>query len=259
MTGWIVATILLLTSLLLAYRVHREREKRIQQGAGATWPIPSVSLHELDPVFTPGPFGPTLETEVVFIGRGPTEVPGGTSDAEAWVLAVLAKRARHMFEFGTCTGKTTYLWSRNAPPGSEVVTITLAPEQQGEYVASEGDDKTDTSYALRESAFADFLYSGTTAASAVTQLFGDSKAFDETAYLDWADLVFVDGSHARSYVESDSRKAMRIAKPGGLVLWHDYAGPRHAPGVYAALNELAGTAALRHVRGTTFVAWRRPA
>jgi hypothetical protein len=258
MMGWIVATLLLLTSVVLAYRVHREREKRIQQGAGASWPIRSISLPELDPVFTPGRFGPTLDTEVTFIGRGPTEVPGGTSDAEAWILAVLAKRARRMFEFGTCTGKTTYLWASNAAPGAEVATITLAPEQQGEYVASEGDDRTDTTYALRESAFADFLYSGTPAAASITQLFGDSKAFDETPYLDWADLVFVDGSHARSYVESDSRKAMRIAKPGGLVLWHDYAGPRHAAGVYFALNELAKTVALHHVRGTTFVAWRRP-
>ena len=259
MTAWLVAALLAITSIVLAYRVHRERQKRIQQGPNASWPIRSIDLTELDPMFTPGPFGPSLDTEVAFIGRGPTEVPGGTSDAEAWILAVLAKRARHMFEFGTCTGKTTYLWSRNAAPGAEVVTITLAPEQQKEYVASEGDHESDTSYALRESAFEEFLYSGTSAEAGITQLFGDSKAFDESRWVNWADLVFVDGSHARSYVESDSVKAMRIVKPGGLVLWHDYAGPRHAAGVFSALNELARTTALRHVRGTTFVVWRRPA
>ena len=91
------------------------------------------------------------------------------------------------------------------------------------------------------------------------QLYGDSKQFDETPFFDWADLVFVDGSHAQSYVESDSAKAMRIVKPGGLVLWHDYAGPGHAPGVFAALNALANTVPLRHVDGTTFAMWRRPA
>ena len=70
--------------------------------------------------------------------------------------------------------------------------------------------------------------------------------------------MFVDGSHARSYVENDSRKAVRIVRPGGLVLWHDYAGPRHAPGVFTALNALAASVPLRHVCHTTFVAWRRP-
>jgi hypothetical protein len=70
--------------------------------------------------------------------------------------------------------------------------------------------------------------------------------------------VFVDGSHARSYVESDSAKAMRMVKPGGLVLWHDYAGRGHAPGVFAALNALSHTVPLCVVEGTTFAMWRRP-
>jgi hypothetical protein len=47
--------------------------------------------------------------------------------------------------------------------------------------------------------------------------------------------------------------------PGGLVLWHDYAGPRHAPGVYRALNELARRLPLVRLEGTTLVAYRRPA
>jgi predicted O-methyltransferase YrrM len=215
-------------------------------------------LDVLDPVFTAGPFGATLDTEVSFIGHGPIAVPGGTSDVEAWILAVLAKRALHMFEFGTCTGKTSYLWSRNSSPGARVVTLTLLPSQQGQYKDAPGDAATDTQHALVESTFVDFLYTGTPAAAAITQLYGDSKEFDDSPYHDWADLVFVDGSHAKSYVESDSHKAMRMVKPGGLVLWHDYAGSGHAPGVYQTLNALSKSVPLRHVRGTTFVAWRRP-
>lgn len=41
-------------------------------------------------------------------------VPGGTSDTEAAILAVMATDAMRMFEFGTCTGKTTY------PSGREI-------------------------------------------------------------------------------------------------------------------------------------------
>jgi len=31
------------------------------------------------------------------------------SNIETWILAVLAKNSRWIFEFGACTGKTTYL------------------------------------------------------------------------------------------------------------------------------------------------------
>jgi hypothetical protein len=258
MNGWIVAALLGALCVVLAVRILGERARRKQQGLFSPWPLKRIRLHELDPVFTPGPFGPTIATEVSFIGRGPIRVPGGTSDAEAWILAVLAKRAERLFEFGTCTGKTAYLWSRNAPEHARINTLTLAPSQQHEYVKGADDTDQDTKFALNESVFEEFLYSGTACAERVGQLYGDSKQFDETPYLDWADLVFVDGSHARSYVESDSVKAMRIVKPGGLVLWHDYAGPGHAPGVFQALNALAGTVPLRHVDGTTFAMWRRP-
>ncbi len=258
MLGWTFAGLFAVLAFFLGIRLQRERWRRKAHHPNTTWVIPGVSLDELDPAFTPGPFGATLATEVAFVGRGPIAVPGGTSDAEAWVLAVLAKSATQMFEFGTCTGKTAYLWARNAPADARVVTLTLAPDQQVEYAKASGDATTDTKFALRESAFEHFLYSGTPYEHAVTQLYGDSKQFDETAWRDWADLVFVDGSHAHSYVESDSAKAMRIVRPGGLVLWHDYAGPRHAPGVFSVLNALSKTVELRHVRGTTFVMWRRP-
>ncbi len=259
MVGWIVAVCASLVALIALFRVLTDRARRKQRGLFASWPVPMISLSELDPVFTPGPFGPTRDTEVQFIGRGPIMVPGGTSDAEAWVLAVLAKRALCAFEFGTCTGKTSYLWSRNAPAGARIVTLTLSPDQTTTYSAASGDTAQDRGFALRESAFTEFLYSGTDSAAMIDQRFGDSKQLDESPWLGWADLVFVDGSHARSYVESDSAKAMRIVKPGGLVLWHDYAGPRHAPGVFAALNALSQSLPIRHVQGTTFVAWRRPA
>jgi hypothetical protein len=259
MAGWVVSLVLAVAVIVLALRLSRERRRRKELQLAATWPIASINLDALDAVFTPGPFGPSRETEITFIGRGPIAVPGGTSDAEAWVLAVLAKRATHLFEFGTCTGKTAYLWSRNAMPGARIVTLTLAPAQHSDYALAEGDTATDARYALDESSFVDFLYSGTAAADAITQLYGDSKQFDASPWHEWADLVFVDGSHARSYVESDSQKAMKMVKPGGLVVWHDYAGEAHAIGVFQALNELAKSLALRHVRGTTFVVWRRPA
>ena len=141
-------------------------------------PIRRVPPEAVDPVLKPGPLGPTIATEVAFIGRGPYVVDGGTSDAEAWILAVLATRARRMFEVGTCTGKTAYLWARNSPPDAHVVTVTLAPDHLDEYRAEASDDPTDVQFALRESSHTEFLYSGTPVAGKVEQLFADSKTLD---------------------------------------------------------------------------------
>lgn len=74
--------------------------------------LPQVSASFLSKLFEVNEYGPTFNAEVSYIGRGDLIVPGGTSDAEAWILAVLAKQSKTMFEFGTCTGKTTYLWAK---------------------------------------------------------------------------------------------------------------------------------------------------
>jgi hypothetical protein len=255
----VLAVVWFVVSIVLALSLLRQRSARKQRNLLGEWPIARVTPEAVDPVFAPGPFGPTLDTEVAFVGRGPYVVDGGTSDAEAWILAVLARRAKLLFEFGTCTGKTAYLWARNAPPDARVVTLTLAPENVSSYQRDAADDPTDVAFALKESTHTDFLYSGTPAAARVEQLFGDSKTFDVSRWAGRCDLVFVDGSHAYSYVASDSEKALQLVAPGGLVLWHDYAGPRHAPGVYRALNELSRRVPLVRLEGTTLVAYRKPA
>ena len=250
---WLWVTIALIAGWFAHDLYQQDRRRRMR----VKWPIRTVPLAELDPVFKTNDLGPTLATEVSFVGRGPLIVPGGTSDAEAWVLSTLAKSAQNIFEFGTCTGKTTYLVARNSPPEASVTTITLAPEQSGDYVREAGDSRQNVKAALRESKLTHFLYNGTSVEPKVRQLFGDSKAFDETPYLNSCDLIFVDGSHAYSYVLSDSRKALRMVKPGGVILWHDYVGPEEE-GVFRGMNELAQELPLVHVEGTTFIAYRKP-
>lgn len=250
--------LLLVAEAVTLHGYLRERGARKQRSLLKEWPIRAVLPDAVDPIFRPGPFGPTLETEVAFVGRGPFDVQGSTTDVESWMLAVLAKRARCLFEFGTCMGRTTYLWARNSPADARVITLTLAPDERSIYRQEVNDDAGDTAAALSESAYTSFLYSGTPEASKVEQLFGDSKALDIAPWSGACDLVFVDGSHAYSYVMSDSEKALALVRPGGLVLWHDYAGPSHSPGVYRALNELAERVPLVRITGTMFVAYRAP-
>lgn len=257
MLGYVLAGILGGLLLAAVWRLRRYRAKFEQTGLLGAWPIPKVALAEVDPLLGMGELGPKVEAQTHFLPD--TNVQGGISNLETWVLTALAKRASLIVEFGTCTGKTTYLLARNAPADCRVVTLTLGPEQLGVYSDGPEDAARDRREAIRESNHVRFFYTATEVEPKVRQVFADSKMFDESEYAGACDLVFVDGSHAASYVESDSRKALRMVRPGGFVFWHDYRGPGRAPGVYRTLNELARTLPLRHVAGTSLVFYRAPA
>lgn len=268
--AWALAGASTLTATGLLVRVAKDRAKLHQRGLIGRWPIPVVEAGEVVASMRAGELGPSLDSLVQITAS--IGVRGGISELESCFLCAAAKESAsdptsdpvRIFEFGTCTGKTTYLLALNAPvsrAGNEprVVTLTLAPDQVTTYQKGGGDDPRDTHAAIKESAFTRFYYSGTAMEGRITQLFGDSKAFDTLGHEGQYDLVFVDGSHARSYVESDSRMAMKMVKPGGLVAWHDYRGPWRARGVWTTLNTLAKTHELRLIKGTSIVVWRRPA
>jgi hypothetical protein len=217
-------------------------------------PIPLVGLNEFHEVFAQTGPGLNRETEVSFIGGW---VPGGTNCFESWVLSVLAKQATSLFEFGTCSGKTTYLWAKNSPAEARIITLTLGKNQHADYQTAKGDNLLAAHYALTESVFDRFIYSGTPVEHKITQLFGDSKRFDETPYLKQCDLIFVDGSHAYSYVKNDTEKALRMLREGGLLLWHDYRFRNvETRGVRRYLDELSETLPLIRLHETCFVAYR---
>src|SRR6185369_3239039 len=71
------------------------------------------------------------------------------------------------------------------------------------------------------------------------------------------DLIFIDGSHAYSYVKNDTEKALRMLKEGGLLLWHDYRYRNlETRGVRQYLDELSETLPLIRLDETTIVAYR---
>lgn len=216
--------------------------------------IRSIPIWELDPLFEITPTGPSLRTEVAHIAA--VRVVGGVSDLESWILCCLAKQSRNVFEFGTATGKTTYLMARSSPQ-ARIVTLTLAPDQTGHASHDKTDDATAIAAARSESSFDTFVYSGTEAEPRIEQHFGDSKVFDEAPYAGAMDLIFVDGDHTESYIRSDTEKAMRMLAPGGWLLWHDFRGAREIPGVWRYLHDLNRSLDLVHIEGTALVAYHK--
>ena len=66
--------------------------------------------------------------------------------------------------------------------------------------------------------------------------------------------MFVDGAHAYSYVKSDTEKALRMIRPGGVIVWHDFSPA--CPGVWKYLGELAATHPVGHIAGTRLAVLR---
>ena len=175
-------------------------------------------------------------------------------------LAVLAQAAAQIppggivVEIGTFDGRTTLNLALNADEAS-VFTLDLPPDERAAFSLAPGERQ----YVDKPRPGARFRDCGPAwrgAAGRITQLLGDSATFEWSPYDGRAGLVFVDGSHAYEYVRKDSQTAMRLVAKGGIVLWHDYG---RWEGVSRALDELEAERrlGLRHIAGTSLVAWRR--
>ncbi len=146
---------------------------------------------------------------------------------------------RTAFEIGTFNGGTTRLLAETLPDDGKVWTIDLAPSDFDATQAPEGFAGSQVGLAYRDSP----------AAGKITQLFGNSLVYDFSAYRRSADLVLVDAGHEYPNGLVDSRSALALVRPGGLILWDDFAPYWHGlvNGICDAmtgrdLRRLAGTA-----------------
>ena len=161
-----------------------------------------------------------------------------------------------MFEFGTGTGRIAYLWAVNSPSDATITTLALHPDQVNDYEMDPHDSAKGSTVALRESCHQRFIYTGTPVEYKVKQVFSDSKKCDEEPFLNSCDLIFIDGSHTLSYIVNDTEKALRMVKPNGLILWHDYRRGSEPRDVEVFLNKLSATKKLLHIAGTSLVVFR---
>ncbi|MEW6077406.1 MAG: class I SAM-dependent methyltransferase [Thermodesulfobacteriota bacterium] len=80
----------------------------------------------------------------------------------------------------------------------------------------------------------------------VCQIYCDSRDWDISNYPEgFFDSVLIDGGHSREVVISDTRKALSLVRPGGLVMWHDFCPVKEVyetfesvRGVYDAVSEI---------------------
>jgi predicted O-methyltransferase YrrM len=206
------------------------------KGAGA---IPTRSIFEVvpDATSTQVKLQNFFEIPIYQTGKTyPMIETGGVAARESCYLVMLlgTTKAKTIIEFGTSYGDTTLLLALNSPPDAVVLTTDL-PEWSAvgiKFMEPDANPKVQCGYAR-------------------------TQDWDLSAYRGATDFVFIDAGHAYDDIVADSRKALDLLAPGGIICWHDYRFKfRHD--VVKALDDLHRHTPLIHLQYTSLVFYRRP-
>lgn len=171
---------------------------------------------------------------------------------ELAIMGVLSKNATNILEFGTGTGRTTWVMAKNSPATAKILTLNLLPSMMDE-VRIDKDDWDATDSIASDSKYTEFFFDKSDIAHKITLKSIDSKLFDESTISEKFDLIFVDGGHSYSYVKNDTEKAFKLLAPGGVIVWDD---ADSISDVARYLNDLSKTKEIFHISNTKFAVYR---
>lgn len=187
-------------------------------------------------------------------------LPGDGIDnsiAELAYLALITRAVKpeRIFEIGTFHGRTALNFALNSGPEAVIYTLDLPPEERIDAVrrAHPADaaliKKSDTGLYFRQRV----------ESSQIHQLYGDSVQFDFTPYLGKIDLVFIDGAHDYRTASTDTTNALRIIKPGGWIVWHDFGNYGDYNDVTRAVLDLLPPSGVFQIDNTQLAIYQKPA
>ena len=250
----VLIILLIATNIITIYRLKR---KKIKKYFGKSF-IKSVNLEKVNKIFesekiSENLYGPKKDVIVKsFCVPSGQDTVGITSDYEAWILSSLSKISKNIFEFGTCSGKTTTLMALNSPNDSKIITLTLDSNQAKNLSLDSQDNKVSIRNIINESNYNKFIFSGKEYEKKISVMFMDSRKLNTDEYLNKFDLIFIDGGHTYSIIENDSIKAFKMIKMGGIILWHDYVpGKTSDKDVVKYLNKISKDKKIFHIENTS--------
>ena len=253
MNNYFIAGLIFL-NLLIIYYYNKKKIKNLFFKQKIT----SVDIAEVNEIFLPSKnteFKFPKEDVVIkiFFINPSFEVVGMTSDYEAWILSCLAKSSKNIFEFGTCSGKTTALLALNSSPESKVYSITLDPAALSNLsLGNNQDGKAALNNAEKESIYNQFIFTNMSIKNKINLIFQDSTKLNVDKFENLMDLIFIDGGHNYSCVKNDSEKSFRMIKNNGYIFWHDYvASKTSCKDVVKYIHEISKTKKILHIKNTT--------
>ena len=254
MSLFLIIFFLLIINFLLLYLLNKKKiknffnTKRIQE-------IDIIDIHKIFHLkkISKNLKGPKEDVIIKSFSITPSNnIVGMTSDYEAWIISSLSKISKKIFEFGTCSGKTTYLMGLNSSDDTRIVSITLNPDDLNNIKKKDLDNKVSFRNIIQESIYKKFLFSEKEVEKKIKIIFQNSLNLEHHKYKNQMDLIFIDGGHTYSVVKSDSEKSFEMISSKGIILWHDYVlGKRSTKDVVKYINEISKQKKIYKIRNTS--------
>ena len=125
--------------------------------------ISEKNVREIHPIFETNEKKSNFPTKNYitnfFVVPNDYNVIGMTSDLEAWILSMMAKISNNIFEFGTCSGKTSYLLALNSSENCKITTLTIKSDEK--IKMSQGESKSAYRNIFNESKYEEFMFTNT--------------------------------------------------------------------------------------------------
>jgi predicted O-methyltransferase YrrM len=141
-------------------------------------------------------------------------------DELAYLALITAIKApENIFEIGTFRGRTALNFALNSHEKSTVNTLDLPPDNRNSAInEASKDDKL-----IIKKSHPNVEYKGKDVEYKIKQIYADSTTFDFSPYFNKMDIVFIDGAHHYNTVKLDTENALKMVKPDGIIIWHDFA------------------------------------
>ena len=259
MIVYFFVALLILLNIFLIYLLNKKKIKNFIYKSK----IKKIDITEIHEIFklreiSENLKGPTKDVIIkTFSISSSNKIVGMTSDQEAWIIASLSRISKNIFEFGTCSGKTTYIMALNSSSDTNITSLTLNPNELNEISKKNDDNKVSYRNIINESIYQKFLFSGEDVEKKIKIIFQNSLDFNNDKYIGKMDLIFIDGGHTYSIVKSDSEKSFEMLSKNGIILWHDYVpGKESARDVVRYIHEISKSRELFNIKGTTLVYYK---
>ena len=162
---------------------------------------------------------------------------GSLLTVESSLLVALTKitNAKRIFDIGTFNGNTSLLLATNTPRDAIITTLDLPPDEielheENKLNLADADQNDQHLRQVFKNKGAFYIKRASAdIQSKIKVIHQNSHDFEPSANGLCAkqDIVFVDGGHDYSTIKNDTEKALRMLKPNGVIIWHDYLSKIH--------------------------------
>jgi len=160
-------------------------------------------------------------------------------------------KPKMIFEFGTYNGLTTLQMAINSPPGCRIYTLDIPPDSAFARLLDIGE--IDRCLAVKKGAFnfaVGFYFKGSAFSTKIIQLWHDSLKADLSCYGQQFDIIFIDAGHTYPYIKTDTENALKMLRPEGIIIWHDYLQLLYPDVTHCLYDFSIGGLNIYHLRGT---------